>query len=188
MRGVRQVATGSQHTLILTSEGTLLACGANNVGQLGMQGEDQYKPTVVPFDREIHSIHCGNDFSMVLAVADHTVWTTGSGEDGRLGLSDSRNRGQFTIIPGLAAKQVACGDGHTMAIDLQSRLWAWGGSFDGQLSITQTSTPTIVLKDVAAMSLGYYHTIVRTIDNKWSERKIRTCYRRSIVFVSVEWR
>jgi hypothetical protein len=49
---------------------------------------------------------------------DNNVWAWGENDSGQLGLV-GRNRNKPTPIPGLKAKQIACGAYHTVMIDME---------------------------------------------------------------------
>jgi hypothetical protein len=48
--GVKNIATGGEHSLAIRTDGTLWAWGSNDVGQLGLHDTtDRYSPTLVRF-------------------------------------------------------------------------------------------------------------------------------------------
>ena len=91
---ITALAAGFSHSLFLTRPGLVLACGADNCGQLGLGdrggaggGGDMHSPTVLG---ELSSVPCaaigaGNYHSCALARDDGGVYTWGEGRYGRLG-------------------------------------------------------------------------------------------------------
>lgn len=84
---VVKVATGKNHSLFLTDEGRVLACGDNKNGQsAGGSGVSvNTKPMAVVYDGPpAVKVACGGDFSVILDSAGG-VWTWGLPEYGQLG-------------------------------------------------------------------------------------------------------
>jgi len=99
------VSLGGRHTLLLTSQGQVLACGDNSDGQCA-QGEMKTKnvavgkvneevetcsvqmikePTMINYSGPpVIKVSCGKEFSMMLDL-DGCVWTFGSQENGQCG-------------------------------------------------------------------------------------------------------
>jgi len=92
---VKQVCCGDQHTLILTTDGLVYACGNNSGKQLGIKGQDLKIPTLVEalvFSSEIQTkstkvteICCANSFSIAVT-ASGLVFAWGTNLYGALGL------------------------------------------------------------------------------------------------------
>lgn len=121
----RGVACGGSHTLIITLDDQLYACGAGNLGELGHNHQSFFTPTHIPLPFTPLSVHCAICFSVVKAT-DGTLWSTGYNSYGQLGLGDTVNRSEFTQIPGIVSTQVACGWSYVVVVDEQCRLWGWG--------------------------------------------------------------
>lgn len=69
----------------------------------------------------------------------------------------------------IKAKSISCGDSHTMIIDLNNNVWAFGNNGAGQLGLGDTqprNRPTQV-QGIKAKSVacGAYHTIIIDLDN-----------------------
>jgi len=64
---VTQVACGAFHTLFLTDEGKVYACGKGTKGQLGFgtKKKNATVPTLVPIGSEAFSLACGAQNSFV---------------------------------------------------------------------------------------------------------------------------
>ena len=91
---VASVACGNQHSMILTSSGSILAFGRNMDGQLGIGSRKDAKlPTLVSGlkDDLIIEIVCGADFSLAMSEAGSVfVWGgNGGGQHGKPPLEDA---------------------------------------------------------------------------------------------------
>ena len=101
---VASVACGNQHSLILTSSGSILAFGRNMDGQLGISSRKDAKlPTLVNGlkDDIIVEIACGADYSLAMSEAGSVfVWGGNSGgQHGKPPLEDTTtNKDQNTKI------------------------------------------------------------------------------------------
>lgn len=85
-----QAATGAKHSLFLTDEGIVYACGANKNGQLGV-GKKYAKQEVIAKPKRIDyngapivQIGCGGEFSAILNF-EGNLYTFGLPEFGQLG-------------------------------------------------------------------------------------------------------
>ena len=118
--GVRQIACGSGHTVVLTTDGE----GGSN-------------PPPLYLVVSVGSI----TFSTYLFVRSFryhciiTVYTWGRGDDGRLGHGDNGWKYVPRICQSLAGQvvtQVTCGSYHTAAVTGNGDLWTWGGGMYGK--------------------------------------------------------
>jgi len=152
------VIGGGNFTFALDQQGRLWAWGFNSVGQLGLGDTTaRDRPTFVP----IAGLSGVTSFDTVIAGVNHTLafdqqgrlWTWGNNGQGRLGLGDTADRGRPTLVPladlsGVTSfDTVIAGNSHTLALDQQGRLWAWGNNGNGRLGIgntTEQHRPTLV--------------------------------------------
>ncbi|XP_070558000.1 uncharacterized protein [Ptychodera flava] len=99
MNRIKQVACGSNHTLIVTVAGELYSMGKNDSGQLavGTYRVELFAPTLVRHftDKPILAAAAGHEFSVVVDITGHT-WVWGRADHGQLGLeSGTGSRGPF---------------------------------------------------------------------------------------------
>lgn len=152
------VAAGDLHTLALKADGTLWAFGDNSAGQLGIGTADLNKtlPTQVvttnpgSFDRNWIAIAAGGTHSLGLQ-ADGTLWAwgdNGSGQLGDPGIVTSVNFpsqivGLTPPTPGFNSSwvAVAAGQNHSLALQADGTLWAFGNNFTGQLGNGDATLP-----------------------------------------------
>ena len=186
---LRQAALGQSHTLGLSEKGTVYAWGFSNHGKLGLgimarAGIEKpfchYFPTPILIGtlsrKQVRQVSCGPNHS--LALTDLEVFSWGSGDGGRLGLGDDKDRETPTSMETLKGQiilQVSAGNWHSGAVVLippnieAGYLYTWGSGHCGQLGqefITCAKYPALVhtLLDqhvnVTRVKCGSYHTVV----------------------------
>jgi len=105
------------------------------------------------------------------------AWSFGLNIFGQLGLGDLVNRTKPTQIPNIEAVKVACGDKHSLLIDMNNNVWSFGLNNTGQTGLrhgtsfihipTQIPTPSgIKAKQIACG--GYHSVIIDMNNNVWS--------------------
>uniref|UniRef100_G1PBC4 RCC1 and BTB domain containing protein 2 n=1 Tax=Myotis lucifugus TaxID=59463 RepID=G1PBC4_MYOLU len=154
---VIEVACGSYHSLVLTSDGEVFAWGYNNSGQVG-SGSTANQPiprrvTSGLQNKVVVNIACGQMCSM--AVVDNgEVYVWGYNGNGQLGLGSSGNQSTpcRLALQGVRVQRVACGYAHTLVLTDEGQVYAWGANSYGQLGTGNKSnqsypTPVVVEKD-----------------------------------------
>ena len=146
---------GGSRASLLDAEGNLLA------------------PSRITGVSNVVSVATGHEHTLALR-ADGAVFAWGSDEWGQLGVGGPTTSCQCTNSPiqSLIPPQVvaiAAGDVHSVALDLNARVWVWGEGSSGQLGIggtARTNTPTMVtnIANVVAISAGGFHTVALTSD------------------------
>jgi len=122
------------HALVLLSDGSVRAWGANEFGQLGngTKSEDyqiQNEPTkVIGLPAPARAIGaCVQKFSVAL-LDDGTVWQWGL-------INHNEPHNVPVKVGGLPPHIIAvsAGNGHVLALDNSGTVWAWGDNINGQL-------------------------------------------------------
>jgi len=169
------VDAGSYHSLILCSDGTVKATGANWNGQIG-DGTftDRLIPVSVGGLTSITAVSGGGYHSMALR-SDGTVWTWGYNSYGQLG-DGTNNQSSVPVqtigLTGVIA--ISGGESHSIALKSDGTVWAWGDNGYGQLgdgTFIQRNTPVQVsgLTGVVGIAAGYYHSLaVKSDGTVWS--------------------
>lgn len=130
---IKSVTAGDSHTLFVSRQGKVYACGNNMSGQLGL-GQDkkcQVKPKRVDAglkEETIAVISAGNAHSA--AVSSHgKLYTWGAGWHGRLGHGNTKNMYIPKTVSWFGYKivtDVECGFAHTLALTSDCVLYAFG--------------------------------------------------------------
>lgn len=146
-----KISCGLFHTLALKSNGTIWACGYNNVGQLGNgnSGTGTYSDALIQVgsDNDWMEILAGAAFSLALKT-DGTLWAWGLNETSQLG--DGATTNQLVPIQIGADtnwKSLGYSGYSAAAIKTDGTLWTWGLGAQGQLgngSSSNASVPTQV--------------------------------------------
>ncbi len=138
------VAAGGRHSLALGSDGNVYASGSNNNGQLGdgtTNGSNA--PVAVHLPSGVHatSIAAGDHHSLAIGSDGH-VYAWGYNSNGQLGngtTTDSDLPVQVSLAAGVTPTAIAAGDGHSLAIGSNGKLYAWGWNGSGQLGNGSTA-------------------------------------------------
>jgi alpha-tubulin suppressor-like RCC1 family protein len=170
-----QVALGESSAYALLEDGTVVAWGANDEGQLGngamgASGElgIHPKPSITPVRvtglTDIIQIEAGRKHAVALR-KDGTVWAWGTRDNGAIGdgkpatLRPVRAIGP-TRVEGLAGvTRIAVARSHNLALKADGRVMSWGANSQGELGIgtrlTQwTPVEVIGLDHVVSIAAG----------------------------------
>lgn len=157
-RTVATLAAGSDHSLALCSDGTLLSWGRNNNGQLGDGSNTNYSiPVEVDASdalagRIVTKISAGG-FHNLAACADGTLVAFGRNTNGQLGNNSTVDANApviVTLAPVLSGKTVIAfqgANGHSLALCSDGTLASWGAGSNGQLgngNIANSNVPVAV--------------------------------------------
>eukprot|EP01102_Stenamoeba_stenopodia_P014748 TRINITY_DN493_c0_g1_i2.p1 TRINITY_DN493_c0_g1~~TRINITY_DN493_c0_g1_i2.p1 ORF type:complete len:1112 (+),score=366.40 TRINITY_DN493_c0_g1_i2:185-3520(+) len=138
---VVKVACGAYHTALITDTGNLYTFGSNSDGQLGLDSVGgSHTPSLVAalHNQGVVAVACGTSHTVAIVGQEADVYVWGRGADGRLGLDDKENKtiSKPTLNPffkGLKIQKIACGEGHSLALSSQGRVYSWGVGREGQL-------------------------------------------------------
>ena len=87
-------------------------------------------------DHEFFKATVGRSFIVAIIKKDRSLYSIGSSEAGELGLGHAKHTFKFRKVIGTINrrfKDVACGDGHVMALSEDGGVYTWGKGFCGQL-------------------------------------------------------
>ncbi|XP_075475333.1 ultraviolet-B receptor UVR8-like [Primulina tabacum] len=136
---VRLIAVGAFHNLALLDDGTLMAWGNNEYGQLGT-GDTQPRSQPIPVqglsDLTLVNIAAGGWHSTALT-DDGEVYAWGRGEHGKLGFGDDKSSKmvpqRVQLLVGEDIVQVSCGGTHSVALTWDGRMYSFGRGDHGRL-------------------------------------------------------
>lgn len=169
LTSARAIACGEYHSLAIDENGKLWAWGGNGEGQLG-NGTTTSSNTPTPVNddnlKQAIAIACGLYHSLAIDI-NGKVWAWGNNGDGELGVGDTDQRNVPTaVIPSFTiASAIACGGYHSLAIDENGKLWAWGRNSEGQAGISDyySPIPTSVINTnltaAIAINAGMFHSL-----------------------------
>jgi alpha-tubulin suppressor-like RCC1 family protein len=171
------VAAGGYHSFALSRDGTVMACGDNENGQLGLgDTDDRDTFTVVAGLRGVVDIDAGYMHSIAVT-AEGGLYTWGEGRAMGHGGDGATQYLVPTKVTGggigeAAVVQVAAGSRHTMALTASGELYAWGEGGQGQLGHggkENLAVPRVVDGIEGAMmgmACGDVHSLVTTAEGR----------------------
>jgi alpha-tubulin suppressor-like RCC1 family protein len=142
---VAAVACGRDHTLFLTTGGSVYSCGLDDMGQCGtgFAARFQRVPVLVrglsgqgqAQGRRVVAVAAG-EYHSVAVCEDGAVYTWGAGKEGQLGHGDRADTGQPRLLEAQLEGSVvaaAAGGAHTLLLTDTGALYAVGRGRSGQL-------------------------------------------------------
>ena len=163
---IAPIGAGQNYSISLQPNGTLWSFGRNQFGQLGLNTViDVSSPVQIGGISTWTQIACGYVHSLAIQ-SNGTLWAWGNNSFGSLGLGSLTLRSSPAQVGSLSVwTQIALGRGsHSLALQSDGTLWAWGINFAGQLGLSDTnnrSSPTQVgaLSVWAQISAGNNHSL-----------------------------
>jgi alpha-tubulin suppressor-like RCC1 family protein len=169
---------GSQHSIGLTTAGTIWAWGTNSSGQLG-------DGTTVNTSSPVSVVGGITDWCQVSAGQIHNLgltnygeaWAWGSGANGRLGDNSVTAKSSPVLVVGGFTDwcQIAAGSTHSLGLRTNGTVWAWGSGVNGRLgddtTISKLSPVSVVggFTDWSQVSAGIDHSLaVRQNGTVWA--------------------
>jgi hypothetical protein len=176
VNAVVAVAAGAYHSFVLSRDGTVMACGSNRTGRLGLGDKDNRDTfTVVAGLRGVVDIDAGHGHSIAVTV-EGGLYTWGRGWAMGHGGDDTTQRLVPTKVTGggigeAAVVQVAAGEFHSMALTTTGGLYSWGKDTDGQLGHRGKeilTVPKVVggIGGAVGMAGGAGHSLVITAEGR----------------------
>lgn len=174
---ISEVSAGRQFSLALLNDGTLRAWGVNNLGQLGNGLTIQSSiPVQVSGMSGVTHISAGENHGLARR-DDGSVWGWGGGWVGQLGDGNSfdsstpvqvKNSSGVGMLTGI--NNVAAGSAHSIALQNNGTVWAWGYNYYGQLGDGGNSNRNLpvqvknssgagALGGVIAVAAGGFHSL-----------------------------
>ena len=168
---VTAIAAGGEHSLALLANGTVMAWGDNESGQLGTGNfEESDVPKAVKGLSGVSAISAGGEHSLAL-LKSGTVMAWGDDEFGQLGNGAVKTSDVPVAVKGLSGvSAISAGGEHSLALLKGGTVMAWGDDEADQLGeeagpeeeeIAYSDVPVAVggLSGVSAISAGGEHSL-----------------------------
>ena len=172
--GIKAIATGNAHSVVIKNDGTLWGWGTNGYGQIGNDFSNYHRHRQIGTDNDWEFVSAGSAYT-ILIKEDGSLWSLGINDHGQLGDGTRINRFEpVRIGTDNDWAFVSAGNGHTMAIKTDGSLWAWGYNNYGQLgdgTTTDRYEPVRIGTDNnwAFVSAGNKHTMaIKTDGSLWA--------------------
>lgn len=163
----QDISTGENHSLAVTNNGVLVACGNNSFGQLGTN-HTASQNVFVSIAAGYNAVACGQNHSAAIKT-NGTLWTWGNNTDGQLGLGDTTSRNIPTQVTGIGfVTKVVCGQNFTAVLNTLNQLWIWGANSSSQLGnglTANVSSPSQITGSWTDISLGNIHALAIKSDS-----------------------
>jgi alpha-tubulin suppressor-like RCC1 family protein len=155
LKFVTAVAAGGRHSLALLANGTVLAWGDNEFGQLG-DGSTELAavPVAVSDLTGVKAIAAGENHSLAL-LGNGTVMAWGDNESGQLGDASTQESEVPVAVKGLTdVRAIAAGGDHSLALLANGTVMAWGDNQSGQLGngTTKSSAVPVAVKGLSGVT------------------------------------
>ncbi len=155
------VVSGTDHSLGLSSDGTVYGWGSNASGQIGFGRKLQAtSPQAVSGlnlgqNSGLHWVSSGNAHELIVK-SDGSVWARGDNSSDQLGDGTNVNHSSLVQVQGLSSVvAVAAGYDHSLSVKSDGSVWAWGGdySIDAHASMLDLTpvTPPVTLDPLATL-------------------------------------
>ena len=176
-----KISCGFDHTLAIDEANMLWTWGANDSGQLCMGFANENSGTTASPVR-IESVDgsgvmhaTGGRTHTMVVTAKGSIWACGVGPLNQMGLGTQTTALQLTRVTGVdnfggcGVRMTACGDNHTIFVDLEDRIWVCGSGlylslgFESVFCTEPTQIPdtsTFKNRNVMFASVGYTHSAV----------------------------
>ena len=130
------ISCGGLHTALLAQDGSVLVCGDNKYGQLGLGHNntvDSFQK--VPLVSPSLTISSGSYHTAIVS-QDGSLWMCGRNDEGQLGLGHQNNMNTFQKVGSIASVQaVSCGYFNTAIISKDTSVWICRRNENGQLGL-----------------------------------------------------
>jgi len=165
------ISAGNDFSLALKADGTILAFGNNNKGQLGGGHNDPTYFEAVEGVTNAVAIQAGKDHSLAL-LEDGTVMAWGNNSSGELG--DGNFNNSYVPVPVVGLTNViaiGAGEDVSFATKADGSFYSWGRNNRAQLGLgyvsnTRVDEPQLVpdVDAIVEIDAGFQHTVARRFD------------------------
>ena len=128
----RSIASGRHHSVIVTKEGTVFACGSSLHGKLGLSANglvNIQKLTQIKTLQRVKQVACG-DYHTLCLTEEGKVFAWGGSLHKKTADATSSDKSEPRVVSTLqnvCVTQISCGDFHSIALDQYGTVYSWGG-------------------------------------------------------------
>ena len=169
---ITMVATGSEHSMALASDGTVFTWGNNYEYQLGgNDGWDSDVPYAVTITGKVITKIASGDYHCLALASDGTISAWGANLSGQLGRGGISLKELLPVqiasgaFGGKTITMIAAGSDFSIALASDGTLFSWGDNSQGQLGTgnnTNSNVPVAVSipgKTITKIAAGSLHCI-----------------------------
>jgi alpha-tubulin suppressor-like RCC1 family protein len=178
------ISAGGNHSMAISSDGTLWGWGDNQHGQIG-DGTRVRRYNPIRIMDDVIAISAGRVHTMAITT-DGSLWAWGSNRDGMIGdgsesanawdnamsewiITDNDRLYPVKIMDDVIA--VSAGSRHTAAIRTDGSLWTWGNNFGmalGDGTTINRHSPVKIMDDAVTVSAGTFFTwVIKSDGSAW---------------------
>ncbi|KAL8615071.1 hypothetical protein ACOMHN_013605 [Nucella lapillus] len=188
---IKCISAGYRHSAAVTEEGELYTWGEGDYGRLGHGDKSSCNtPRLVKDIGEVGQVACGSVHTVAVSQDGKTVWSFGSGDNGKLGHGDMNRCNKPRVVEALAGmhiRKVACSGQSSLALTSTGQVYAWGSGSClgcGQSFVTEfTALRPRLIEDlqnirIVDISCGDSHCLALSHDNEvyaWGNNAMGQC-------------
>lgn len=174
-REIKQIATGQNHSVVVTNSGEVFAFGKNDYGQCGdlLSIERVLTPHQLYLPEPAQQIACGTKHTLILGHSG-TLYGLGNRRLGQLdGFRDGFHEDQCSPTPvklpfSSPIKRIQAGFDRSCAFLETGEVWVWGGDnskplggeFYPDFTLLNDELPEEVSGEISHVGLGFMHTLI----------------------------
>uniref|UniRef100_T1JES7 HECT-type E3 ubiquitin transferase n=1 Tax=Strigamia maritima TaxID=126957 RepID=T1JES7_STRMM len=127
---VKCISAGYRHSAAVTEDGELYTWGEGDYGRLGHgDSSSRNMPTCVKDISNVGQVVCGSSHTIAISQEGRTIWSFGSGDNGKLGHGDTNRVYKPKVIEALCGvyiRKAVCGSQCSLALTSAGQIYAWG--------------------------------------------------------------
>jgi alpha-tubulin suppressor-like RCC1 family protein len=162
------VSAGTEYSFALQSDGSVLAWGKNDSGQLGNgQGAYSVSPIKVTGIGPLAAMAAGVGFSLALDRSGG-IWAWGLNASGELADGTMQSRYVPRRITGVngTPTAVAAGNSHALALNDAGQVWVWGSLLGTSDRVNLAPQVMAGLSAIKAIEAGQFHALALDRDGQ----------------------